>query len=151
VTPVRNLLLNPGPLVAHVKKGLGALKSVDKKHVEPTLRPRFADSLDLDSALLAEHPDENRWDYLLGDDETDTVVALEPHSAKSDEVSTVIRKKQQASLQLRTHLKPGRGVARWFWVASGTVQFPNVDKVEKRLAEHGITFIGPVLKKKHLL
>jgi len=48
------------------------------------------------------------------------------------------------------HLKAGKGIHRWFWVASGTVQFPNVDKVEKRLAEHGITFVGPILKKKHL-
>lgn len=65
-------------------------------------------------------------------------------------MSTVIKKKQKALEQLRPHLKAGKGISRWFWVASGTVQFPSVDKVEKRLAQHGITFVGPVLKKKHL-
>lgn len=150
MTPIQSIL-GASPLVKQVQPGLGAMKSADKKHIEPALRPRFADSLDIDAAFLAAHPTENRWDYLLGDHETAKVVALEPHSAKSDEVSTVIKKKQLALLQLRPHLKSARGVARWFWVASGTVQFPDVDKVEKRLAEHGITFVAPALKRKHLL
>jgi hypothetical protein len=149
VTPIRSILTT-GTLSQQVKPGLSALKSTDKKHVEDAIRQRFADTLDIDTAFLQTHAADNRWDYLLGDEESSTVVALEPHSAKSDEVSTVIKKKQKALEQLRPHLKAGKGIHRWFWVASGTVQFPNVDKVEKRLAEHGITFVGPILKKKHL-
>lgn len=148
MTPIRDALLKSSVLQSRVDDGLGALKKEHKNLIEPAIRARFADSIDIDAAFREAHPSENRWDYLLGDGTGKRVVALEPHSAKSDEVSTVIAKKQQAVVHLREHLKPGRGVARWFWVASGSVQFPSTDAVNLRLASHNITFVGRQLRKR---
>jgi hypothetical protein len=136
-----------GPLVAN---GLQALKPADRRLIEESIKNRLEDSLDLDAAFLEAHSNENRWDYLLGDCIGERIIGLEPHSAKSDEVSTVIRKKQRALEHLRGHLKPGKKVWRWFWVSAGAVHFPHTDRVNLQLAQHNITFVGKQLLKKHL-
>ena len=104
----------------------------------------------MDRALEEQYPSENRWDYLLGYAPGLAVVGLEPHSAKQDEISTVIRKKQAAGQQLATHLKPGERVAEWYWVASGKVYFADTEKARRRLDQHGIRFVGRKLLRKHL-
>lgn len=149
-TPVRLLLLPKSPLAAGVRDGLGALKQADKRLVDEEIRPSFVDSIDIDEGLRAGREQENRWDYLLGHDETLTVVALEPHSAYTNEVSTVVAKKRAARQQLRDHLKPGSKIAAWFWVASGKVDFVPHDKVIRRLDQEGITFVGGMLRAKDL-
>ena len=78
------------------------------------------------------------------------MIGVEPHSAKSDEVSTVIAKKDRAREHLRPHLIKGCQVFEWFWVSSGTVHFPDMDRTEKRLAQANITFVGRQLKKGNL-
>jgi hypothetical protein len=80
-----------------------------------------------------------------------SVVALEPHSASSSEVSTVIAKRARAREQLRAHLKENVVVSRWYWVASGRVDFVPFDKQMRRLEQAGITFVGKQLQAKHLL
>ena len=79
---------------------------------------------------------------MLGHAGSAQVVALEPHSAKQDEISTVIKKKEAARQQLQDHLRKGKGVARWIWVASGTVHFANTEKARRRLDQNGIKFVG---------
>lgn len=81
----------------------------------------FADSLDLDAALAAVHPNAHRWDYLLGHKPSGQLIGVEPHSAKEDEVGAVIKKRKAALEQLRLHLKDGTRVAAWLWVASRKV------------------------------
>lgn len=115
------------------------------------IRGEFDDSLDLDQALQPGHPRENRWDYLLGRVTGREVIALEPHSAKQDEVSTIIRKKKAALAQLAGHWKQGKGVGRWIWVASGKVQFADTEKAKLRLAQEGILFVGGKVLSKHLM
>jgi hypothetical protein len=137
--------------LAHVANGLGAMESSDvRAHVDPGIRNAFGDSLDIDSAFEPGHENENRWDYLLGHAPSRTIVALEPHSAKADQISTIIRKKDAASDQLRPHLRDGARVADWFWVASGDVDLPDTDKARRRLDQHGIRFVGKRLLEKHL-
>ncbi len=149
-TPVRAAIRQESRLSPLVRDGLKALKAPDKKLISEDIRERFGDSIDIDTAFLDAHPTENRWDYLLGDSETDRAFGLEPHSAKSDEVTTVILKKQRALVHLREHLKPGRRVSRWFWASPGTVHFPDTDRVKLRLAQENIVFVGKLLLKKHL-
>jgi hypothetical protein len=151
-TPVRELLLESSRLRKLVCDGLDALSTDDKKRFDEQLRTRFADSLELDAAMLADsrYKVAHRWDYLIGDAATQLVIALEPHSARSDQVSTVIAKRAAAKDQLKPHLRNGARIAAWLWVASGDVQFADTDKERRRLDEAGITFVGKRVLAKHL-
>lgn len=149
-TPIRRALREESPLLANVQNGLGAVKPTHRDYFHTSVRAAFADSLDTDEALRITHEQENRWDYLLGHAASGEVVAVEPHSAKSDEVRTVIRKRQAAQDQLRAHLRDGAKVAKWLWVASGKVQFANTEKIRFQLDSNGIEFADRQILAKHL-
>jgi len=148
-TPVREALEDDSYLVNHVQVGLGAVKDKDKKFIDASMRTQFADSLDTDEALRVGHDQEPRWDYLLGH-ENRSLIAIEPHSAKTDEIEAVINKKKALRQQLAGHLKNGRTISKWLWVASGTVCFPRASKHEIKLSQSGIRFVGRCVLVKHL-
>ncbi|MCC6747214.1 MAG: hypothetical protein IT371_06105 [Deltaproteobacteria bacterium] len=147
-TPLRRGLRPESSLLPLVENGLGAL--ADRDCLETSIRADFKDSLDLDAALRADHPEEPRWDYLLGHGPSGKVVALEAHSAREDQVSAVIAKKEAARVQLRGHLKDGARVAAWLWVASGSVEFLRMEAIRFRLDQKGILFVGREVLSKHL-
>ncbi len=149
-TPVRGALRKGCPLMSCVEDGIGAVESSHRSYFDTPVRSSFADSLDIDKALHAGREQENRWDYLLGHAASGEVVAVEPHSAKQDEISTVIRKRQAAREQLREHLRDGAKIAKWLWVASGKVHFAATEKAKLRLDQNGIEFVGRVVMAKHL-
>jgi hypothetical protein len=149
-TPIRLALADGSFLVAQVQDGLGAMEAKDRGFIDERVRAAFADSLYLDKAMEDEFPRENKWDYLLGHAGSRKMVGLEPHSAKSDQISTVIAKKKAAQAQLRPHLRQGARVDRWLWVASGKVHFANTEKARFRLDQNGITFVGTKVLAKHL-
>ena len=129
------------------------MRAVERAHLKliaEDIRPSFDDSIDIDKAFAKGHEQENRWDYLLGHTCSERIVALEPHSAHNKEISTVIKKREASLRHLRDHLKPGRFVAEWFWVASGRVDFMPMDKAVIRLQENGIKFVGKALLAKEL-
>jgi hypothetical protein len=121
-----------------------------RRYLDEEIRGDFDDSLNLDEALREGHEQENRWDYLLGYEPSSEVVAVEPHSAKQDQVSTVIRKRSAARQQLRKHLKQGARIHSWLWVASGKVHFADTEKARRRLDQNGIRFVGGKVLAKHL-
>lgn len=147
-TPVREALVAQSALAVHVQDGLGAVKDKDKPFIDSSIRIQFSDSLDTDEAFRAGHDQEPRWDYLLGHERG--IVAVEPHSAKTDEVDAVVKKKKALQQQLHGHLKDGRTIATWLWVASGTVCFPRGSKHEIKLSQSGIKFVGRRVMAKHL-
>jgi hypothetical protein len=149
-TPIRAALCEESSLRRLVCDGLGALKSTDHKYLEPDLRPLFRDSLDLDAATASAHPQDNRWDYLLGHSPSGRVIGVEPHSARSDQVGTVIAKKVAASRHLQPHLQPKARVASWIWVAAGQVDILHLDRARLRLAQHGVQLVGKQLRAKDL-
>ncbi len=150
VTPVRAALVPASTLHPHVKDGLTAVKAAHKAQCEDAIRAHFVDSIDLDEAMREGREGENRWDYLLGHGPSACVIGLEPHSAKSDEVDTVIRKRRAALDQLRSHLKPAAKIVAWLWVASGDVHFADTERARRRLDQNGIQFVGRRLRAKHL-
>lgn len=111
-TPVRAALKADSSLRASVANGLGAVKTSDRAFFDSAVRQDFADSLDLDAALREKHQQENRWDYLLGHAPSRLLVAVEPHSAKQDEITVVIGKRTNAREQLREHLRDGAHITR---------------------------------------
>lgn len=149
-TPLRMALRADSSLQEGVANGMGAVERAHRVYFDRIIRPAIADSLDLDRATRAGHEQENRWDYLLGHAPTTTLVAVEPHSAKEDEVTTIIRKQAVARVQLRGHLRDGVHVTKWLWVASGRVAFADTEKARRRLDENGIEFVGTQVKAKHL-
>lgn len=149
-TPVRRALKDDWSLQADVKNGLAAVESAHRGYLATGIRSAFADSLDLDTALQESYPGENRWDYLLGHSASEEVIGLEPHSAKEDQVSTLIKKRKAAKQQLASHLRTGKSVARWLWVASGKVQFADTEKTRRLLDQNGIEFVGKQVQPKHL-
>lgn len=149
-TPTRAVLVDDSLLLPAVADGLSAMRANDKALIDPDVRPAFADSLDLDAALQADYPQDNRWDYLLGHEPSRSVVGIEPHSAKQQEVSTVIKKREAARVHLQKHLKPAARVVAWLWVASGKSQFADTEKVRRQLDQSGITFVGTQVLAKHL-
>jgi hypothetical protein len=150
-TPVRSALKPTSSLLPRVLDGLQALDSDHARYIDEGIRASFADSLEIDQNLKHGRESENRWDYLIGHQDSGCVVGLEPHSAKQDEVTTVIAKRKNALEQLRDHLKPGVKIKEWFWVASGRNHFPNTDKVRFRLEQNGIKFVCPKLLAKDLM
>ena len=149
-TPVRGVLDPKSVLQHRVLDGLGAVKDGHRSYIDGSVRTDFADSLDLDEAVRTGHETENRWDYLLGHAPSKQVVAVEPHSAKDDEVSTVIAKRVAAKEHLMSHLREGAMIERWLWVASGKIYFANTEKTRRRLDQHGIQFVGKQVMRKHL-
>lgn len=147
---MRLALNSESSLQAAVQDGLGAVKSAHRDRLADEVRSAFADSLDLDAALRQDHPEENRWDYLLGHAPSGKVIGLEPHAAKQDEITTVIKKRQAAKQQLASHLKSGAHVAKWLWVASGKVHFASTEKAQRRLDEHGIELVPGRVMARHL-
>lgn len=149
-TPLRSMLRSSSPLHSRVHSGLAALKSGDRNYLAEEIRQQFADSMDLDAAMVSEYPQENRWDYLLGDSESGKVIAVEPHSARTDQISVVISKRRAARVHLREHVIEQREVARWIWVASGNVDFSRMDRAMQRLMLEGIRFVGRQVRRKDL-
>lgn len=149
-TPLRSAIDRTSPLRDRVCDGIGAVKRPDHSIFAPEIRETFGDSLDLDAALQERHPQENRWDYLLGHTPSNKIVAVEPHAAREDQVNTVIKKKQAAKQQLSAHLKPGQRVLSWLWVSSGKVHFADTEKARRLLDQNGVHFVGRRVLAKHL-
>lgn len=126
------------------------MKRPDRALVDPAVRTRFVDGLDTDEVMRAERPNDHRWDYVLGDGESDQLVGIEPHPAESGEVSVVIAKKRATRAWLRDHLKTGVQVERWLWVTAGKQTFPAGGRTNLRLAQAGIQFAGRRIGAKHL-
>lgn len=149
-TSLRRALRDESSLLPKVVDGIGAVEAGHRNYFDEPVRRSFEDSLALDEALRAGNEGEHRWDYLLGHGPSGQVIAVEPHSAKQDQVSTIIRKRAAAREQLRPHLESNARVARWLWVASGAVQFADTDKARRRLDQHGIEFVGRKVLERHL-
>jgi hypothetical protein len=137
-------------LLERIQDGLGAMRAGDRDCIEIELRPEFGHSIDLDEALREGHDREHRWDYLLGHEPTSAVIAVEPHSAKDDELSRVIAKRKAARDQLSGHLRANGRIAVWLWVASGRVRFADTEKTRRILDQNGIQFAGTRVLRRHI-
>jgi hypothetical protein len=138
-------------LAAEIRGGIQAVPNDKRKHIAEPVRPDFQDSLDLDEASRSRHPNDARWDYLLGHAPSAQVVAIETHSAETSEVSRVIQKRTASLGHLRDQLGAGHHVAAWYWAASGRVDFVPHEKTVLRLSENGIQFVGGRLEARHLV
>ncbi len=149
-TPLRQAMIDTSSLQSSISDGLGAIQSTHKDYFDESIKTVFADSLELDEAVKKGREQENRWDYLLGHTSSGEIVAVEPHSAKQDEVSTVIKKRTAAREHLKGHLRDGVRIYKWLWVASGKVHFADTEKTKRLLDQNGVEFVGRKISSKHL-
>jgi hypothetical protein len=131
-----------------VKPGLKAIGKPDRRRFDTEAARLTEESVDLDSAMEAEHPDEPRWDYLVSAPKG--IVGVEPHPATVSEVQAVIRKKERSRAYLRNHLQKGGRITAWLWVASGRSKFVPFEPAKLRLDRAGIEFVGARVLPKHL-
>ena len=73
----------------YLKNGLRALGSNSSK-VQPTDTSKCEGSVDIDSAVKSTYPNDSRWDYAVG--YNGKTYFIEVHSAKTDEVKSVLKK-----------------------------------------------------------
>lgn len=143
-------MVDTSPLLEMVHDGLGALSKAHRGLLADELKSDFADSLDLDAALEAKHPQENRWDYLVGHGPTKNVIAIESHTATDKQVSVVIEKRSAARRQLRDHLRDGAQPSAWIWVTEGKGGFAQSERTTRLLDQAGITFASRKVLSKHI-
>ena len=143
---LNNALIVRSALKQHVERGCGAIEGRHRPLISNELKRSVDDSLDLDAATRQEHPEANRWDYIISVKGSERLIGIEPHSARDDEVSTVIAKKKQASGYLLGHLNDGWRVTAWIWVSSGKIRFSKMDPAIRRLNVNGIRFVSGVIK-----
>jgi hypothetical protein len=139
-------LVEGSTLRPHVKAGCGAIAAAHRAMLTDDLKQTVHDSMDLDTASSAEFPQSNRWDYVVAVRTSERLVGIEPHSARDDQVTTVIAKKRRSAQFLIGHLKPGTQIAAWIWVASGPVRFSRMDPAIRRLDQNGIRFAGKIIR-----
>jgi hypothetical protein len=137
-------------LAKAIQGGIQAVPSDKRKHIAESVRSEFLDSIDLDEATRERHPNDARWDYLLGHVLSSKIVAIETHSAETSQVSKVIQKRTASIGHMQGQLTEGHHVAAWYWAASGRIDFVPHEKTVLRLSENGIQFVGGRLEPKHL-
>lgn len=148
-TPIRSALENGSTLHSFVRDGVDGIEKKDRVCLK-LISATIADSLNLDAALLKAHPKDKRWDHLLGHAPSEVLVGVEVHKAEQGEVSRVIAKKNATAQQLTPHLKAGRRVSTWLWVATDKVLFADTEKTRRRLDQSGIKFVHGVIRTKDL-
>jgi hypothetical protein len=143
---VRKALRPSSGLLSEVKQGKKGLKSVDRGRIHES-ETRVTDSMDLDAATEQTHGNENRWDYLLGTERASlSLIAVEVHEANTGQAKVLVAKKRAAQEVLRSHLKTGETVKRWYWVASGKTRVTRGTPESRMLDQAGIVLVGSQLK-----
>lgn len=138
-----------------LRQGLQAIKkSEGKDRISATNPAHVLGSVAMDDDCKALHPNDSRWDYVVGYNRNGATMAhfVEVHSAETSEVSTVEKKFQW----LRDFLASGPSAklralpAEFHWVASGRVRIlphtPQYKKLHVTLRKLGLRFAGQTLE-----
>ncbi|MEM9493220.1 MAG: hypothetical protein AAGC55_28985 [Myxococcota bacterium] len=141
-------LRTSSPLGEEVRPGLQALESADKKKIHCTPSSFITDSLALDRTTSTTTPNAPRWDYIIGTkDPRDTLIGVEVHPARFDQIKHVIEKKRTAKQVMEQNLRSGKRVCAWYWIASGkTPRISKTSRTFRQLAKSGITLVGGQLQ-----
>ena len=138
----------PHPVNGMYRVGKQALENRHRNLVSCGQPRRLTGSIDLDSALAPQRPDENRWDYGMGYKPPrgpEQAIWIEVHSATTSEVSKVLDKLQwlkdwlngeAEQLRLLTE-RAGKDI-RYVWIASGKMAIPSHMPQARRLKQSGL-------------
>ena len=132
--------------------GKQAMEEKHRRLVTCVDSTRLTGSIDLDTALRQNRPGDNRWDYGLGYKPakgSEQAVWVEVHSAKTSEVSKVLRKLQwlkdwlnRNAEQLRQLSERADRDIRYVWIASSGVHIQKHSPQARQLAQSGLRLKG---------
>ena len=131
------------------RRGLQALRNIDKQHVTAQDARRLAGSVDVDTALKDARPNEPRWDYAIGhrpsNSANDMIYWIEIHPASDGEVKGMMAKLQWLKTWLRENSPDLNSLPREFiWLSSGSTSLSQTSPQRKRLAQQGLQHRGRV-------
>lgn len=138
-------------LAGQWRAGLQALRPEDKPHISPETTRALTGSLDLDTALMALHPNANRWDFAIGYQHSNRngefIYWVELHTASTSQVDRVLAKLEWLRRWLKTDGATLAAFPREFvWISSGVTSFTLNSPQEKRFAALGLRHVGRVLR-----
>lgn len=127
-------------LKAALRPGLRALGSNSGK-VKPNDSSKCEGSVDIDTAVRGQYPNSSRWDYALG--YGGKTYFVEVHAAKTDEVSSVLKKLQWLQdFLVRDAPEINREPRSFHWIASGKVAILPNSSQSRQLAIKGLKVTG---------
>jgi hypothetical protein len=116
-------------------KGLGA----NSAKIKLTDNRKCEGSVDIDTSTLQKYPQANRWDYLFSYE--GKVYFVEVHSAKTDDVSVVLKKLNWLKEWLNTEapeIKKLKANQPYFWIQSNKFDIPKTSKQYRIIAQNGL-------------
>ena len=131
--------------------GLQALRAEDKPHIDAENTRHLTGSVDIDTALRATYPNDNRWDFAItykhANRTAEVVYWVELHTASDSQVKVVIKKAQWLLGWLKGAGKPLAEFERDIvWVSSGATSFTLSAPQRKQMAQAGLQHHGSVLR-----
>jgi hypothetical protein len=127
------------------RPGLRALRGAHRTLLDAT-EASLTGSIDLDTALARQLPNDSRWDYGVGLEQSDAserVVWMEVHPAHTSNVLEVLRKLTWLKSWLRSNAGALDALpARFVWIASRGNHVRPVGREARLLSSSGI--VGPV-------
>jgi hypothetical protein len=132
------------------RKGLGALRARDSRHISAEDTRRLTGSVDVDTALKATQPNANRWDFAIGyrhsNRRYEFIYWVETHTASDAQVNVVLKKLDWLFQWLRSSGNALAGFEGDFvWVASGATSFTKGATQRRMMAEKGLRYESRIL------
>jgi hypothetical protein len=129
--------------------GLQAMEKIDKPHVEVEDTHRLRGSVNLDSVLKANYPNDSRWDYGIGhlpeNRKHEMVYWVEVHPANDRAVKEMSAKIHWLRRWLSTKAKDLDDMHKEIiWVSSGKTSFTLTSPQQKQFALLGLQHKGKV-------
>lgn len=129
------------------RPGLEALRARDRACIQCGNTRQLRGSVDLDTALMAAFPNDNRWDYAIAYGTNEAIYWVEIHTGDSHGISEVTKKGQWLRQWLQGN---GHGLnsepRNIVWVSSGPTTFTKSDPKLKLLAAAGVRHVGSRLR-----
>ncbi|WP_008314814.1 hypothetical protein [Leptolyngbya sp. PCC 6406] len=136
----RSAVQSTPSLQAALKPGLRALGSNSSK-IKSNDPGKCEGSIDIDTTVRAQYPNSSRWDYALG--YGGKTYFVEVHSAKTDEVSSVLNKLQWLKdFLVRDVPELNKEPRSFHWIASGKVAILPSSSQARQLAQKGLRVAG---------
>lgn len=149
VLSLETICLANNALKPFYKKGIGALKKVDKQYISVPDPKLLSGSVALDDATIKEYPTNNRWDYAIEYD--GNTFFLEVHPASTSEIDCIIKKVKFIKEWLGTNCSEffklpikGSKVHCFYWISSGGTDLRILpgSQQAKKMAQYNIKNVG---------
>jgi len=128
------------------KKGLQALKEVDQNRIHCSKPRSLTGSIYLDTALTANYPNDQRWDYGIGykkNTADDEAIWVEVHPASSHNITEMLNKLSWLREWLSSEAEALNEITtRFIWISSGRVALTAGSPQRKKIAAAGLEFAG---------